>query len=157
MKRLFAIVVLVLILLALVWFMQPGSQLVVNHPEKSDAIVVLAGTEPDVRYRRGMELLRAGYAQHLVLDAATGELFGHSLADLAREFVASTAGADLPKVSVCPVDGDSTKDEAPQVNTCLQQLQPPPHSVIVGRSRCPCGGEFITFGVALLTPYGFSR
>lgn len=131
MKRLFAILSAIVVILILVWFLQPGSQLIINNPENSDAIVVLAGSEADARYWRGMELLRAGYGQHMFLDAVTGVSYGHSLAELARDFVARTAGANASQVSVCPVEGDSTKDEAPQVNTCLQQLQPPPHSVVL--------------------------
>jgi len=131
MKRLIAIVVAVVLLFALIWLLQPGGQLIINNPEKSDAIVVLAGSEADSRYWRGMKLLRAGYGQHLFLDAVTGITYGHSLADLAREFVARTAGANAAQVSVCPVEGDSTKDEAPQVDICLQRLQPPPRSVVL--------------------------
>src|SRR5579862_5919781 len=131
MKRLFAAVVLTVVLCVLVWLLQPGRQLIVNNPRKSDAIVVLAGSEADTRYWRGMQLLRSGYGQHLFLDAFTGFDFGHSLTDLARDFVARTAGANAPQVSVCPVEGDSTKDEAPQVGACLQRLQPAPRSVIL--------------------------
>ena len=129
MKRLlvgFGVVILICALL----FFQAGSYLVVNNPEKSDAVVVLAGSEPDNRYWKGMELLRSGYAQHLVLDATTGVTYGHSYADLAADFVARTAPT-LAQVSVCPIPGDSTKEEAAQVGDCLKRLQPPPHSVIV--------------------------
>jgi uncharacterized SAM-binding protein YcdF (DUF218 family) len=131
MKRFFVILFAIVVLCVAVWFLQPGEQLIVNNPQKSDAIVVLAGSEADSRYWRGMELLRAGYGQHLFLDAVTGVSYGHSLTELAHDFVNRTAGSYAPQVSVCPVEGDSTKDEAPQVNICLQSLQPPPHSVIL--------------------------
>jgi len=130
MKRLLALFVVLLLLCALVFF-QPGGYLIVNHPEKSEAIVVLAGESADNRYLRGLELLRAGYGEHLVVDVTTGATYGHPYADLARDFIAHTAGQNLPQISVCTVDGDSTKDEAPQVNQCLQKLQPPPSSVVV--------------------------
>ena len=131
MKRLLTTFLVVILLCVLIWFLQPGSQLVINNAEKSDTIVVLAGSEADARYWRGMDLLRAGYGQHLLLDAVAGVSYGHSLVDLAHDFVTRTAGTYASQVSVCPVEGDSTKDEAPQVNACLQQLQPPPHSVIL--------------------------
>jgi uncharacterized SAM-binding protein YcdF (DUF218 family) len=131
MKRLLATVITVVSLCILIWFLEPGSQLIVNRPAKSDAIVVLAGSGADSRYWRGMALLRAGYAQHLFLDAVEGVTFGHSLVDLARAFVARTAGPNAAQVSVCPVDGDSTKDEAPQVELCLRALQPAPRSVLL--------------------------
>jgi uncharacterized SAM-binding protein YcdF (DUF218 family) len=131
MKRLIVAVLAIIALCALIWFLEPGSQLIINSPEKSDAIVVLAGSATDSRYWRGLELLRAGYANHLLLDVVSGVDYGHSLVDLARDFVARTAGANAAQVRVCPVEGDSTKDEAPQVSACLQQLQPPPRSVII--------------------------
>ncbi len=131
MKRFLLIVLIFILALAGIIFFQPGGYLVVNQPEKSDAIVVLAGLLADARYWRGMELLRSGYGQHLVVDAGTGVMFGQTTYKLAEEFVAKTAGANISQVSVCPVAGDSTKDEAPQINDCLQRLQPPPHSVIV--------------------------
>ena len=131
MNRFLTAILLVVLLFILIWFVLPGSQLIINAPEKADAIVVLAGSETDSRYWRGLELLRAGYARHLFLDTNTGVTYGHSLVDLARDFVTRTAGPNASQVSVCPVEGDSTKDEAPQVNSCLQQLQPPPHSVML--------------------------
>src|ERR1700756_4236069 len=131
MKRLLTAVVAVVLSCIVIWFVLPGSQLIINKPEKADAIVVLAGSEADLRYWHALELLRAGDAQHLFLDSVDGVTYGHSLIDLARAFVARTAGADASRVSVCPVEGDSTKDEAPQVNTCLLTLQPLPHNVML--------------------------
>lgn len=131
MKRLLTIVIAALAAVVLIWFLEPGGQLIIDKPQKSDAIVVLAGSETDSRYWHALELLRAGYAQHLFLDAVDGVTYGHSLVDLARAFVARTAGADASRVSVCPVEGDSTKDEAPQVNTCLLTLRPTPHTVML--------------------------
>jgi len=61
-----------LLLLAFFLFARfAGSMLVRDRPEKADVIVVLAGDSQDERYRRGMELLRAGYARHLLLDASS--------------------------------------------------------------------------------------
>ncbi|HUI85268.1 MAG TPA: YdcF family protein [Candidatus Binatia bacterium] len=131
MKAAIAVAVVIVLLVGAFLFLNPGGYLVVNSPEKSDAIVVLAGDAADARYWRGLELLRAGYAQHVLVDATMGITYGHSYADLAAEFVARTAGQEASQVSVCPVAGDSTKDEAQQVNSCLQRLEPPPRSVIV--------------------------
>jgi hypothetical protein len=129
--RLLLIVAIVLFLVAAVFFFQGGSYLIVNHPEKSDAIVMLNGDQVDKRYWRGLELLRAGYGQHLIMDVGVGQIYGHSVKELAQDFITRTAGANASQVSLCPIDGDSTKDEAPQVGTCLQQLQPPVHSAIL--------------------------
>jgi uncharacterized SAM-binding protein YcdF (DUF218 family) len=129
--RLLVIFAIVLFVIAALLFFQPGGYLVVNRPEKSDAIVMLNGDTVDNRYWRGMELLRAGYGEHLVMDVGAGQIYGHSDQELAQDFIAHTAGANASQVSICLIEGDSTKDEAPQVGKCLQQLQPTPHSVIL--------------------------
>jgi uncharacterized SAM-binding protein YcdF (DUF218 family) len=131
MMKLFVILMVVVVAVCAFIFLQPGKFLIINNPEKSDAIVVLGGDSADQRYWRGMELLRAGYARHLFVDATTGITYGHSFVDLAKEYVSHTAGANAPQVSVCPIIGDSTKIEAKQVDGCLQTMQPPPHSVII--------------------------
>lgn len=130
MKFLVILMVVALLVCAFI-LLQPGKFLIVNNPEKSDAIVVLGGDSADQRYLRGMDLLRTGYARHLFVDATTGITYGHSYVDLAKDYVVHTAGANAAQVSVCPIVGDSTKIEAQQVNACLQTMQPPPHSVII--------------------------
>jgi len=61
-------ILLFLPVLAIAAASQAARFLVVDHPEKSDAIVVLAG-ETRVRPDHGIELLRQGMASHLLLDA----------------------------------------------------------------------------------------
>ena len=130
MKFLIILVIAVLAVCAFI-FLQPGKFLIVNNAEKSDAIVVLGGDSADQRYWRGMDLLRAGYARHMFVDATTGVAYGHSFVDLAKEYIGQTAGANASQVSVCRIVGDSTKIEAQQVNACLQTMQPAPQSVII--------------------------
>ncbi len=129
MKFLVILLVVALAVCAIVFVR--GNFLIVNNAEKSDAVIVLGGDSADQRYWRGMELLRAGYARHMFVDATTGIAYGHSFVDLAKDYVAHTAGANAAQVSVCPIVGDSTKIEAQQVNACLQTMQPPPQSVII--------------------------
>jgi uncharacterized SAM-binding protein YcdF (DUF218 family) len=112
MTKLLVILLVVILAVCVFIFCQPGGFLIVNNPEKSDAIVVLGGDAADQRYARGMELLRAGYARRIFVDATTGVTYGHSYVDLAREYVGRTAGANASQVSVCPIVGDSTKVEA---------------------------------------------
>ncbi len=130
MKIIWTIAVLAIVVCAVLFF-QPGGFLVINNAEKADAIVVLGGDAADARYWRGLQLLREGYARHLFLDANTGMTYGHSYVDLAKDFVAKTAGRSAAQVSVCPIEGDSTKIESFQVDQCLRQMQPPPQSVII--------------------------
>jgi uncharacterized SAM-binding protein YcdF (DUF218 family) len=129
--RLLVILLVVVVAVCAFIFFQPGGYLIVNNPEKSDAVVVLGGDAADARYWRGMDLLRAGYARHMFVDATTGITYGHSYVDLAKDFIAHTAEANASQVTVCPIVGDSTKVEAQQVRACLQTMNPPPRSVII--------------------------
>jgi len=95
-----------------------GKFLVVNQPRKSDVIVVLAG-ETDRRPARGIELLDQGYASRLILDApADTKLYQWDQAGLARKYVEGLPQAG--SITVCPVYGHSTRDEAQDVSRCLQ-------------------------------------
>jgi uncharacterized SAM-binding protein YcdF (DUF218 family) len=109
---------------ALIWFLpRCGRMLVVDGPEKADAIVVLAGDSNDVRYWRGMQLLRQGYGRDLLLDAAEDFThYGQTSADAAEQFVSRSAGALGPRVHVCRVRGDSTVEESKHVAACLEKL-----------------------------------
>jgi uncharacterized SAM-binding protein YcdF (DUF218 family) len=102
-----------------------GRTLVSDHPEKSDVIVVLAGDSQDARYRRGMELLRAGYGNHLFLDASSdSSYFGHTPAQYADAFLKQDAKEMAAQVSVCPFEEDSTDTETRFVARCLEPLHP---------------------------------
>src|SRR5690348_9797375 len=116
--------VVAVILCAGTWcVMRGGELLVVDKPQKSDAIVVLAGDKTDVRYRKGMELLRNGYGNFMLLDASDDlAVFGRKYDELAREYIASTAGDLAPKVKVCPIHGDSTLLETRSVARCLDAV-----------------------------------
>jgi hypothetical protein len=72
-----------------------GRLLVANAPDRSDVIVVLAGDSMDIRFARGMDLLRQGYARQLFLDAAADtHFFGKTPAEYASTYL--TAGAHSP-------------------------------------------------------------
>jgi hypothetical protein len=94
-----------------------GSFLIVDAPRRSDVILVLAG-ETDRRPERGLELLAQGYGRRMVLDVPTNaKLYEFTQIQLAQKYV-----QDLPQgalVSVCPIDGLSTKDESKDAEKCL--------------------------------------
>ncbi len=99
---------------------QAARFLVVDEPEKSDAIVVLAG-ETNVRPARALELLRQGVAPRVFLDAETRNLiYDQPLIDIAQKYVNGLPEAN--RVSVCPIVGFSTNAEADDVSRCLQPL-----------------------------------
>jgi hypothetical protein len=99
---------------------QAARVLVVDRPEKSDAIVVLAG-ETQARPERGLELLRQGMAPHVFLDAEGRNLvYDQKLVDIAQKYANSLPDAN--QVSVCPILGFSTTAESDDINRCLQPL-----------------------------------
>jgi hypothetical protein len=92
----------------------------VDEPEKSDAIVVLAG-ETNFRPARALQLLHQGVAPRVFMDAETRNLiYDTQLIDIAQKYVNSLEEAG--RVSVCPINGFSTKAEVDDVSRCLQAM-----------------------------------
>jgi DUF218 domain len=124
-SRLLIVLVVLAILAALA--SQAARFLVVDEPEKSDAIVVLAG-DTTVRPPRGLDLLRQGMAPRLFLDAETRDvIYDQPLVELVQKYVNSLGEAN--RVSVCPITGYSTIAEADDVSRCLQSLDA--HRVLI--------------------------
>jgi len=96
-----------------------GNFLIVDAPRRSDVILVLAG-ETDRRPQRALELLAQGYGRRIVLDVPTNaKIYEFTQIELAQNYI-----QDLPQatsVSVCPIDGLSTKDESKDAEKCLQR------------------------------------
>jgi hypothetical protein len=94
-----------------------GSFLVVDEPRRSDVILVLAG-ETDRRPERALQLLALGYGRRVVLDVPTNsKLYEFTEIQVAQKYI-----QDLPQgasVSVCPIDGLSTKEESKDAEKCL--------------------------------------
>jgi uncharacterized SAM-binding protein YcdF (DUF218 family) len=112
---------LLIVLLILIALASQGARfLVVDHPEKSDAIVVLAG-ETNVRPARALELLRQGLAPRVFLDAESRDLiYDQRLTDIAQRYVNSLG--EGKQTSVCAIIGFSTHAEVDDVGRCLQSL-----------------------------------
>jgi len=114
------IVVFALLAAVSVWCAaKAGGFLIVDAPRPSDVILVLAG-ETDRRPQRALDLLAQGYARHVVLDVPTNAiLYKFTQIELAQKYI-----QELPQaasVSVCPIDGLSTKDESKDAEKCLQR------------------------------------
>jgi uncharacterized SAM-binding protein YcdF (DUF218 family) len=106
---------------------QAARFLVVDAPQKSDVIVVLAG-ETNVRRTRALELLREGLAPRVFLNAqANVQIYDQQLIGIAQKYVESIGEAN--RVSVCPVYGLSTAAEADDVGRCLQSVDA--HRVLI--------------------------
>jgi hypothetical protein len=120
----------VVLALALIAFSKGGSFLIIDHPEKSDAIVITQGDSLDDPYWFGMRLMNNGYGRELLVDARSNRIFfGRTQADWAGDFIAKTA-ANLPgQVRVCAIAGDTTAEEIYEVHDCFKGH--PIHSVLL--------------------------
>lgn len=128
-KRLFVVVLIAVVVILLV--RHAASFLVVHAPERADLIVVMAGGNNDLRYWKGIQLVREGYAPRLLLDVFTKEFhFGRLDIDLATEFVNRTA-PDL--ATICPLAENSTYDEARYLERCLRGTNA--HSILIVTSN----------------------
>jgi hypothetical protein len=94
-----------------------GDFLLVDAPLPSDVILVLAG-ETDRRPERALQLLAQGYGRQIVLDVpARAKIYEFTQIQLAEKYI-----QDLPQaasVSLCPIDGQSTREESKDAEKCL--------------------------------------
>src|SRR5215469_7956206 len=112
--------ILILALLALWLIARCDRFLVVDDPQKSDVIVVLAG-ETDRRPARALELLHENYARNVVIDVPdNARMFGTTAAELAQKWAATLPQAS--QVSVCPIRGLSTKAETVESSECAKKV-----------------------------------
>lgn len=94
-----------------------GKWLVVDEPQPSDVIVVLAG-ETDYRPRRALQLLDQGMARRVLIDVpAQSMIFNISEVELAQKYAHSLPEA--ASVEICPIQGLSTRDESHDAEKCL--------------------------------------
>ena len=116
-KRFFG--VMTLMVLIFVFARSSGGILVVDNPERADVILVLAG-ETDRRPERALELLSQGFGTHLIIDVpAEARIYGSSQVQLAERYVQNLAQHD--RVSICPIEGLSTKEESRDARNCLEK------------------------------------
>jgi hypothetical protein len=110
---------LAFLLLAMTLAAKAGSFLLLDAPQPSDVILVLAG-ETERRPRRALELLGQGYARRIVLDVPdNADFYGATLLELAQKYVQALPQA--ASISICPIDGLSTKDESKDAEKCLRR------------------------------------
>lgn len=156
-------VVIVLLGIVLLLLSRAGSFLVVDDPQPSDAIVILAGSGDTPGYARALELHRQGYAPNIFLDAGISPgIYGHSEQELARDYL-YRAGDRVTEI--CSVYGGTTEEEVVDVQHCLQRVGA--HSAIlmttdfatrrvldVFRKRLP---QYRWSVAAASTPYHFAE
>jgi hypothetical protein len=106
-----------LAVMLLVFAANAGRLLVVDAPQPSDVILVLAG-ETDHRPARAVQLLEQGYARRVVIDVpAEARMFGSSELQLAEKYAQSLPEASA--IQICPIEGLSTRDESRDAEKCL--------------------------------------
>jgi hypothetical protein len=94
-----------------------GSLLVVDAPQPSDVILVLAG-ENDRRPARALQLLDQGYGRRVVIDVpATATIYEFTQLELAEKYIEHLPQAST--VRVCPIKGLSTREESHDAKQCL--------------------------------------
>jgi len=117
MGKLRVAVPLLLVAIVLVGF--SARFLIVDQPQRSDVILVLAG-ETDRRPARALELLNQGYAPTVILDVPAAEkIYQWNLTELAEKYVAGFPQASA--IRICPIRGLSTREEAKDALACIQQ------------------------------------
>lgn len=115
------------ILVVAFFLARSGRYLVIDEPQKSDVIVVLAG-ETERRPNRGIELFRQGYAPKMIFDVpAAPQFYGVSPPDLAQKFIESLPQAK--QITTCTIIGLSTKDESTNAANCIAATDA--HSVLL--------------------------
>jgi hypothetical protein len=105
----------------LVFAANAGRFLVVDSPQPSDVILVLAG-ETDHRPARALELLSQGYGHSVVIDVpAQNRIYEFTQVQLAEKYI-----QDLPQaasIRICATEGLSTRDESRDTEKCLAREQ----------------------------------
>ena len=120
-KRRGASVAVLVAVLLIVLAANAGRMLVVDAPEPSDVILVLAG-ETDQRPALALRLLQKGYGRRVVIDVPAGaKIYEFLEVDLAQKY-AQRYTRDLvlgDSVHICPIEGLSTRDESHDAEKCL--------------------------------------
>ena len=94
-----------------------GRLLVVDNPQPSDVILVLAG-ETDRRPARALQLLDQGYGRRVVIDVpASARIYDSNEMQLAEKYIKGLP--ESASVRICPIEGLSTREEAHDVGKCL--------------------------------------
>ena len=94
-----------------------GRMLVIDEPRTSDVILVLAG-DTEHRPARALQLLGEGYTRKIVIDVpAEGQIYEFTPLQLARRYAEDLS--QKASISICPIEGLSTKDEARDAEPCL--------------------------------------
>lgn len=121
---------LILLLAGVTLFaLEAGRILVLDAPQKSDLIVVLAG-ETDRRPALALDLLHQGYAPRILLDVpASAKIYDSTVTQIAADYARKLPVAS--QIALCPIAGLSTRDESHDVAACLRGEHAPTRILLV--------------------------
>ncbi len=115
-KRVWTLAIVGVVMIA-VFGVNAGRMLVVNDPQVSDVILVLAG-ETDRRPAHALQLLDEGYGRRVVIDVpAAARIYDSTQLELAAKYIRTLPQAAA--VRICPIQGLSTWEESHDVGKCL--------------------------------------
>ena len=110
-------IALLAVVLLISFAINAGRILVVDDPQPSDLILVLAG-ETDRRPARALELLHQGFGKRVLIDVPAGvKIYDIPQLDVAERYVHNLP--DSASVRICPIVGLSTREETQDVAKCL--------------------------------------
>jgi uncharacterized SAM-binding protein YcdF (DUF218 family) len=110
-------IVLLFILVLVIFALNAGRALVVDAPQPSDLILVLAG-ETEHRPAHALELLHQGFGKRVLIDVpAEVKIYDTVQLDVAEKYVQNLP--DSASVRICPIVGLSTREETHDVEKCL--------------------------------------
>ena len=119
-KRAWLLALILLAVLSAELAAKAASFLVVDAPRPSEVILILAG-ETHRRPERALQLLAQGYGRRMVLNVpSNANIYEFTQIELAQKYI-----GDLPQaasVSICPINGLSTKDESKDAEKCLERM-----------------------------------
>jgi hypothetical protein len=118
-KRLVWVLAVLPAVLLVVMAANAGRWLVIDSPQTSDVILVLAG-ETDRRPARALELLDQGYGRRVVIDVPVeAMIYDSPQIELAEKYIQGLR--QRASVRLCPIVGLSTREEAHDVEKCLAE------------------------------------
>ena len=116
-RRLQLFLALIALIGLTIFALNAGRILVVDAPQPSDLILVLAG-ETDQRPAHALELLHQGFGRRVMIDVpADAKIYDVMQLDLAERYVRNLP--DSASIRVCPIVGLSTQEETHDVEKCL--------------------------------------
>jgi hypothetical protein len=116
-RKWFWVVAILLFAMVLTFAADAGRLLVVDAPQPSDVILVLAG-ETDHRPARALQLLDQGYGRQVVIDVpAAAKIYDSTQLRLAEKYVQKLPQA--ASIRICPIHGLSTREESHDTEKCL--------------------------------------